>query len=132
MPSKSPSTKDKVALLLLSASVNIDKFKHLEELVKQQGHAILMLGDLYKHQREEIEDLKKQLKTESEDEAEDDAMSLGSEDSSDSDCSDDEPTESDKEFIASETDSESEESETDSESEESDHESKWCKRIRCD
>jgi hypothetical protein len=112
MPSKSPSTKDKVALLLLSASVNIDKFKHLEELVKQQGHAILMLGDLYKHQQEEIEDLKKQLKTESEDEAEDDAMSLGSEES--------------------ETDSESEESETDSESEESDHESKWCKRTRCD
>lgn len=86
--------KDMIHTLLLAITVHIEKIKDLEKLVEQHSRALLVLGSGYHKHKKAIQEIECRLEDQDIIEAEQDGMSLGSEDSFSSEEDSD-----DKEFI---------------------------------
>lgn len=95
--------QEALTIAMSAIAIHIDKLSQLEELVDQHSKALLLLGSGYSKAKHDIKMLWRAREEDAEEkEAEEDSISLGSEDSEDSEMSDEEPTTSDEEFIASE------------------------------
>lgn len=121
--------KDMIHTVLLAITVHIEKIKELEKLVEQHSRALLLLGDGYRKHKKAIKQIQDRLEKEDIEEAEEEGMSLGSEDSW---SSEEDSDTDDKEFIASSDEDEDEDEDMSVDSEESEVEQECCKRKRVD